>query len=186
MAIKDQCFRCKKYTQSTDFCTETNTQPIYSSSCQTYQSRGINLDKTNDSAPVQPVQSAQPIVPVDNTSSGQRNFSQGVSNQTPLQGWKRFFSFKGRIGRGEYWLSYIVYSLYCLPMNLMEEDDIEPLFALVWLLLLVPMLWMIFAQGAKRCHDRGNSGWFQLVPFYGLWMAFAPGEENANEYGLPV
>jgi len=50
-------------------------------------------------------------------------------------------------------------------------------------ILLIPGYWFIWAQGSKRCHDRGNSGWYQLIPFYGLWMAFADGEPGENEYG---
>lgn len=49
--------------------------------------------------------------------------------------------------------------------------------------MLVPYCWFIWAQGAKRCHDRGNSGWYQIIPFYGFWMLFAEGETTANEYG---
>ena len=49
--------------------------------------------------------------------------------------------------------------------------------------MLVPYFWFIWAQGAKRCHDRGNSGWYQIIPFYGLWMLFAEGEIGTNEYG---
>ena len=55
--------------------------------------------------------------------------------------------------------------------------------ALFYLLLFFPALWFIWAQGAKRCHDRGNSGWYQLIPFYALWMFFGEGEECDNEYG---
>jgi uncharacterized membrane protein YhaH (DUF805 family) len=40
------------------------------------------------------------------------------------------------------------------------------------------------AQGAKRCHDRGNSGWYLLIPFYVFWMLFADSDIGANEYGL--
>ena len=50
-------------------------------------------------------------------------------------------------------------------------------------LLLIPVYWFTWAQGAKRCHDRGNSGWFQIIPFYGLWMLFGDGEIGDNEYG---
>ena len=32
---------------------------------------------------------------------------------------------------------------------------------------------------------RGNSGWYQIIPFYVLWMLFAEGDKEANEYGNP-
>jgi len=96
---------------------------------------------------------------------------------------KRPFSFKGRIRRLEYGLSMLIYFVYVLPMELIDENDLSAGFAIFWLLLLIPMLWFYLAQGAKRCHDRGNSGWFQIIPFYGLWMLFAEGDLGKNEYG---
>ena len=36
----------------------------------------------------------------------------------------------------------------------------------------------------KRCHDLGNSGWFQLIPLYGFWMIFQDGIKGNNEYGI--
>ena len=45
------------------------------------------------------------------------------------------------------------------------------------------MLWFLWAQGAKRCHDRGASGWFQIIPFYVFWMLFADSNYGMNEYG---
>ena len=50
-------------------------------------------------------------------------------------------------------------------------------------ILMIPVYWFIFAQGAKRCHDRGNSGWYQIIPFYVLWMLFAEGDTGENNYG---
>ncbi len=31
-------------------------------------------------------------------------------------------------------------------------------------------------KGVKRCHDRGNSGWWILIPYYGFWLLFADSE----------
>jgi uncharacterized membrane protein YhaH (DUF805 family) len=52
------------------------------------------------------------------------------------------------------------------------------------LIIYMPFLWFTWAQGAKRCHDLGNSGWFQLIPFYSLWMLFKDGEYGENNYGV--
>lgn len=99
------------------------------------------------------------------------------------------FSFEGRIRRLEYGLSIIIYFVasYCIGIilgltlysnGLNINDD-------VWVLYisLIPVYWFGLAQGTKRCHDRGNSGWYQLIPFYGLWMLFAEGDNGTNKYG---
>jgi uncharacterized membrane protein YhaH (DUF805 family) len=91
------------------------------------------------------------------------------------------FSFDGRIRRFEYGLSFIIMYISALSIGFfigytgMEEG--------VMYLLLIPVYWFMWAQGSKRCHDRGNSGWFQIIPFYSLWMFFADGELSDNEYG---
>lgn len=95
---------------------------------------------------------------------------------------KNPFSFTGRIRRTEYGLSYLIYLIiYFLIGGLASEfGDIGPLLIFViW----IPLLWFMLAQGAKRCHDRDNSGWYQIIPFYGLWMLFADGDPGANQYG---
>ena len=95
------------------------------------------------------------------------------------------FSFKGRIRRLEYGLSYIIYSVIAGIMQVVIEEEVyyNPDLLVPSLLLFIPLLWFLFAQGAKRCHDRNGSGWWQIVPFYGLWMIFADGTEGPNEYG---
>lgn len=99
------------------------------------------------------------------------------------------FSFDGRIRRLEYGLSYLIYLVFALPFNIylrMSENSYggpSGTALVIFFILLIPFLWFMLAQGAKRCHDRGNSGWFQLIPFYGLWMLFADSENGSNEYG---
>jgi uncharacterized membrane protein YhaH (DUF805 family) len=86
------------------------------------------------------------------------------------------FSFEGRIRRTEYGISLIIYFLaYVVILPLSDSSSV---FAIAY----IPLLWFLWAQGAKRCHDRGNSGWYQLIPFYVLWMLFAEGDSNNNEY----
>lgn len=96
------------------------------------------------------------------------------------------FSFSGRIRRTEYGLSMIICFFVNLLMQVMmgvaTESNAEALLVL-YLIMLIPYCWFIWAQGAKRCHDRGNSGWYQIIPFYGFWMLFAEGEAGSNEYG---
>ena len=87
------------------------------------------------------------------------------------------FSFDGRIRRLEYGISLIIYVFgYAFILGIMTQESITSL-------LIIPMLWFLFAQGAKRCHDLGRSGWYQLIPFYALWMLFAEGDNFENEYG---
>ena len=87
------------------------------------------------------------------------------------------FSFDGRIRRMEYGLSLLAYVVgYYVVIGLTTT-------ASIFGLLFIPMFWFLWAQGAKRCHDRGNTGWFQLIPFYGLIMLFGDGDVAANELG---
>jgi len=52
-------------------------------------------------------------------------------------------------------------------------------------IIILPFIWLLYAQGTKRCHDLGKSGWWQLIPFYVLFLIFQPGTGELNEYGYP-
>ncbi len=96
---------------------------------------------------------------------------------------KKPFSFNGRIRRAEYFISYVMF-FYFFGMSYLTMA----LFGLAGVILLcvgfIPACWFIIAQGAKRSHDLGNSGFFQYVPFYRLLLLFADGQKGENEYGL--
>ncbi|AHM59958.1 hypothetical protein D770_08475 [Flammeovirgaceae bacterium 311] len=95
---------------------------------------------------------------------------------------KNTFSFDGRIRRTEYCISFIIMLIFRVSIELFTESN-EPAIIMVLLVLLIPMMWFTLAQGAKRCHDLGKSGWWVIVPFYGLWLLFAEGEAGQNRYG---
>lgn len=109
------------------------------------------------------------------------------------------FSFKGRIRRTEYALSYMLFLVmiswmksifvsldnstwYILDIRV-EDTVFITCVLIIWFFTLA---WFIAAQSAKRCHDIGNSGWFQLIPFYPLVLMFNNGEKHVNRYGAPV
>lgn len=96
---------------------------------------------------------------------------------------KNPFSFKGRIRRTEYGLSYIIYIIIFLSFNFAVQDT-GTFGIIIFLLVYAGLLWFLLAQGAKRCHDLENSGIYQLIPFYFLWMLFAEGKNGTNRYGV--
>lgn len=87
------------------------------------------------------------------------------------------FSFNGRIRRLEYGLTLII--MYIAPLVIAGMAQAAEFLGL----LLLPVYWVVLAQGTKSCHDLGNSGWYQLIPFYFFWMIFAKGDDGINEYG---
>ena len=96
---------------------------------------------------------------------------------------KNPFSFEGRIRRTEYGLSFIIYLVaYGIVAGIGAAAGRDGAGA-VMLLGLIPLMWFLWAQGAKRCHDVGNSGWFQLIPFYVFWLLFQEGEAGSNPHG---
>lgn len=108
--------------------------------------------------------------------------------QTKQKMFRAPFSFKGRIRRREYWLSisilWAVLVLLAFLLETMEELlDLEPgSLALLFLLLFIPCIWFAYAQGVKRCHDIGKSGWHLFLPT-SILVYFEDGEEYENDYG---
>lgn len=95
---------------------------------------------------------------------------------------KNPFSFSGRIRRTEFGLSIILYYIVYFLFLLLSEELGE--FGGVFIILVYfGLMWFMIAQSAKRCHDRGNSGWYQLIPFYVIWLIFANSDFGPNEYG---
>jgi len=90
------------------------------------------------------------------------------------------FSFEGRIRRSEFGFSFIIYLVIAVIINLIISSNSD---AAAVGLAYIPTLWFLWAQAAKRCHDVGNSGWWQLIPFYVFWLIFQDGESGQNQYG---
>jgi len=89
------------------------------------------------------------------------------------------FSFDGRIRRTEYRISLIIFVGVSVFLNSLVKSGESPI---VVGLVYIPMYWFIWAQGAKRCHDLGNNGWWQIIPLYVFWLIFANADSGINQY----
>lgn len=114
---------------------------------------------------------------------------------------KIWFSFEGRISRSTWWMKYILpyigiwIALSIADVILGTTYQIDEysgqsmgILALIWSL---ANIWFGLAAGAKRCHDRNRSGWFQaiaLIPIIGgIWLlielGFLRGTVGPNRFG---
>ena len=98
----------------------------------------------------------------------------------------RPFSFKGRIGRVQLILSYVMGFVAWFAFFLLfdiEHSDGNGGVILLFLACTVAFFWFLYAQCAKRCHDLGKSGAWMFVPFWNILLFFAEGEKGDNQYG---
>ncbi|MEL4307833.1 DUF805 domain-containing protein [Joostella sp. CR20] len=103
---------------------------------------------------------------------------------------KNIFSCEGRIRRTEYALSLIFFILgFCLSIFITKKyidwvgaEDVTEMNLFFWILFF-PFAYFFISQGTKRCHDVGKSGWYQIIPFYSIWLCVAEGEEGVNAFG---
>lgn len=98
----------------------------------------------------------------------------------------RPFSFKGRIGRVQLILSYVVGFVAWFASFLLfdiEHSDGNGGVILLSLACTAVFFWFLYAQCAKRCHDLGKSGVWMFVPFWNVLLFFAEGEKQDNLYG---
>ena len=96
------------------------------------------------------------------------------------------FSFSGRIRRTEFALSYLIFIFAIFFAGLVNAEFFKrnsDASNIVTLIVMIPSFWFLLAQGVKRSHDIGNSGWFLLIPLYGLFLVFGDGESGRNKFG---
>lgn len=104
---------------------------------------------------------------------------------------KEYFSSKGRIRRSEYnytmgtVIVLLVAGIIVLKAELEEPVYVFGVYDLLYIGIGFFLLWSAASAGAKRCHDLGKSGYYQLIPFYILWLMIAEGENGKNQYGFP-
>lgn len=108
-----------------------------------------------------------------------------------LKALKQYADFSGRAQRSEYWFFVLFYFLFAVVVQIVDlvifgNAPIQVLSLVLSLGLLVPSI----AVTARRLHDIGKSGWWQLiiiVPIIGvfvlLYFLILDSHINENQYG---
>lgn len=177
------CPNVKKRTQTVGDFKDNLLSATHSTSATQHKQENKNAEETI----VTPI-GVEPIVEV--APVGCVSIDEGTNEKEEHEKCS-MFSFNGRVGR----IAYLVaafggFFILCLPIIILrvlgadidaafEGKIMSPLFG-IWYLFYCYIAIMV---GTKRCHDLGHSGWFQIIPFYGLFMLFAAGDDDENEYG---
>lgn len=108
-------------------------------------------------------------------------------------------NFSGRATRSEFWWWYllmfvtsiIVMGVVGAALGALASDGVNWAGLGVWLFLIgIIFQLLIIGVGCRRLHDRGLSGWFQLLLLFSgigtiilliLWLL--PGSQGDNKYG---
>jgi len=95
------------------------------------------------------------------------------------------FSFNGRIGRVQYFVVFVLCFIFLGSISGINAESMATEYKpSIISLFIIPLLWILWAEGAKRCHDIGVSGWYQIIPFYFLWMLVKKGDVGENKYNV--
>ena len=102
---------------------------------------------------------------------------------------KRYAEFSGRADRTQYWMYVLVYIIIYVVLSLIDKLLGSVVLALLFsLALLIPSI----SIGARRLHDIGRSGWWQLIaliPILGaivLIVFYVQASDDDNQYGPRV
>lgn len=99
---------------------------------------------------------------------------------------QKYADFSGRATRKEYWMFILFYLIFYVVLGVIDGILGTMILALIFsLVLAIPSI----SLGARRLHDTGRSGWWQLitiVPLIGIivLIVFLVQDSHAeNEYG---
>ena len=125
------------------------------------------------------------------TEDAAENTENKATNEDDISLNHSIFNFKGRVGRVVVVFSIFVIGLFIFvceeiarSINVQDENGVlSTMWLIMFMTLWVLYFYVVLAVGAKRCHDLGHSGWFQMIPYYVFVMLFGAGDRDGNEYG---
>ena len=133
-----------------------------------------------------------PPIHREGTTAGDYTRQIGMADAV-REAFRRYFDFSGRSNRGEFWWFYLASLLISFVLGLIdvalfgEVGQTYGVLVNIWgLIAFIPSI----ALGARRLHDIGRTGWWQLlmlIPLVGwivlvVWWAQKP-DNGPNRFG---
>jgi len=108
--------------------------------------------------------------------------------------YRKYFTFKGRASRSEYWWCFVAAFLFAWPLLLAEtkEGTWFTILSFIYFMLTLSVVMPLLSAWTRRMHDVGKSGWswlFILIPVVGVILVLRwttkEGSPETNKYGEP-
>lgn len=104
-----------------------------------------------------------------------------------IKAMKDYATFTGRARRKEYWMFILFYMIFCIALAVIDTVlGTGFLSGLFMLALFIPSI----SVAARRLHDTGRSGWWQLISFIPiigvivLLIFLVQDSHDDNQYGV--
>lgn len=118
----------------------------------------------------------------------QQQASKGNQMDYFIKGIKNYAVFSGRAGRKDYWMFFLIYFLLYVVLAIIDHFlGIRLLSSIFGLFMFIPSI----SYAARRLHDIGRTGWWQLItviPLIGLIVLIVflaqKGNDEDNQYGV--
>lgn len=108
------------------------------------------------------------------------------ASEKPFMQWygdvfKKYATFAGRAERKEFWYFTLINALVVVALAIV--DNLLGLSATLQNLYTLAVFLPSIAVAARRMHDTGRSGWWQLLPIVNIVFFAQEGNAGSNKYG---
>lgn len=77
----------------------------------------------------------------------------------------RYFTFRGRASRGEFWWFTLFYMIVLIVLSIVDFNLIDSPYAPFSSLFMLLNIFPVYTVSTRRLHDTGNSGWWMVAQF---------------------
>jgi len=152
-------------------------------SSDTHPAQGLEVDfDVDDENNAKAIYIESPVVATSSSSSSSMDAASMWANYVDVLK-NKYASFDGRADKSQFWYYQLVNIGISIVLSIISAGGLGVLYSLA---VMVPG----FAIGARRLHDTGKSGWWQLllaIPLIGVivliifWIKDS--DKGANQYG---